>query len=279
MRHHSKGCDVNRRLSRRGVIAIAITIGLVFAPVHAWNDKDDGSFTPQERAAVDQVDAEVDGFMAKVSDVLAGTDKRMCSPQYDYPGCTPSQQRALEAPDKSDFKANYDKGRWGQGNNGGQTRAQWANLTEASNDKMRRMYDDAVEQYESTATAKGLTGKRAEAHFQTWHGFKEAMDCGGNMGVFTGLVSGWCRSQKPINVLVEDTEKLVMNCGGDVIAGGVAGGGMSWMKWAATTIKVGAMRGSVVGWIPCVVDTLWDLLFSWVDKAKTHLLDPARGVS
>jgi hypothetical protein len=47
---------------------------------------------------------------------VAQTQKRICNPTPpDYPGCSPTQQRALEAPNKAQFKKNYDKGRWGQG--------------------------------------------------------------------------------------------------------------------------------------------------------------------
>jgi hypothetical protein len=145
------------------------------------------------------------------------------------------------------------------------------------NHKMRRLYSNAVDRFEAKMRAHGVTGKRAMAEFRTWHGFKEAMDCGGAFGVYGGLVAAWCRSQKPINALVDLTEKLFLDCGGDLLAGAVGGAIGVIFKWAATTIKVGTMSGAAITGVACTLGFIWDnVLFSWTTKAKRHALDPAR---
>jgi hypothetical protein len=264
----------NRRILLLSVaVATAGLVASLLVSTVSSNDKSDrvGTATVDANASDNILLAPVEWAkdVAAWAKKSAHEERRTCNPQYDYPGCTPSQQRALEAPDKSDFKANYDKGRWGQGDDGGKTRAQWDNLTDDNNAKMRQMYRDAVDRFEAAK-------RSATAQFQTWGEFKANMDCGGNFGVFSGLVTGWCRSQQPINWTVEQTENLFLDCGGDFLGGAFAGGLAAKLKWVATTIKVGAMRASVLASIPCVVNQTWEVLFSWADKAKTHLVETGR---
>jgi hypothetical protein len=200
------------------------------------------------------------GWAGTISDALEAAAKRMCSPQYDYPGCTSAQQASLEAPDGPTFRKNYDKGRWGQHDDGSGARAQWNNLTDANNDKMRQLYADAVQRYESKMRSLGFTGKRAQATYQTWGGFRNNMDCGGSFGWYSGLVNAWCLTQKPINWIVDGTQKVFLNCDTLTLTGAFTTGLASSLKWAATTIKVGSMQGAALAAVGCTVQLILDMI-------------------
>jgi hypothetical protein len=200
------------------------------------------------------------GWARELQDALAEAEKRICSPQYDYPGCSPAQQASLEAPNGQTFRKNYDKGRWGQAKNGSGTRAQWNNLTDAHNDKMRTLYANAVRRYESKMHAAGMHGKRAKAKYRTWAGFKSHMDCGGSFGWYTGLVNAWCLTQKPINWIVDNTKKVFLNCDTLTLTGAFTTGLASSLKWAATTLKVGTMQGAALAAVGRTVQLILDMI-------------------
>jgi hypothetical protein len=196
-----------------------------------------------------------------IADAVTRAKKRICSPQYDYPGCTPAQQNALENPDRDTFAANYDKGRWGQGNYGVPVRNQWDNLTDANNDKMRQLYTDAVQRFES--------GSAAEADYQTWAGFKNNMQCGGSFGAYSGLVQAWCLTTKPVNWLAEQLDKLVMDCHGLVIDGLVGGGVLAKVELISSTVKMGSMQGAAVAAIGCAISFIRQAIEDIFGKRKT----------
>jgi hypothetical protein len=201
------------------------------------------------------------GELAKdIRHVVKQAQRRTCSPQYDYPGCTPAQQDALENPDRDTFAGNYDKGRWGQGNYGVPVRNQWDNLTDANNDKMRRLYADAVQRFES--------GSGPEAEYQTWAGFKNNMQCGGSFGAYSGLVQAWCLTTKPINWVVEQIDKLVMGCQGLVIDGLIGGGIAAKVELINSTVKIGSMQGAALAAIGCAVSFIRKAIEDTLGKGK-----------
>jgi hypothetical protein len=202
-------------------------------------------------------------------EAIETAQRRLCDPRYDYPGCTYSQQRSLEAGTKAEFKENYDKGRWGQGDNGTGSRAQWDNLNDDNAAHMRDLYRDAVDRFEAKH-------KREAAPFQTWFDFRSNMDCGGPFGAISGLVRAWCITQVPVNALADATKKITLMCDGKTIAAAVGTGVGSLpadlAKWAATTIKVGAMvaaRAAVATAVACTVEYVWENLLPF-GKLKTQ---------
>jgi hypothetical protein len=73
--------------------------------------------------------------------------KRACNPlPPDYPGCTTAQINNWEDGDVDAAKAHYPQDRWGQSG------FNWSNLGDAHNDKLRRLYNDAVDAYTASRT-------------------------------------------------------------------------------------------------------------------------------
>jgi hypothetical protein len=138
--------------------------------------------------------------------------RRVCNPQPpDYPGCTNAQINDWEDGDVAAAKAHYPQDRWGQSG------FNWSNLGDAHNDKLRRLYNDAVDAYTAKRLARGLTGKAAQPKFATWADFKAATDCAG--GFWGAAWSSMCRFTNSVDGVVPDLTKATLVCGGWALFG------------------------------------------------------------
>jgi hypothetical protein len=141
-----------------------------------------------------------------------GSARRVCNPQPpDYPGCSTAQINDWEDGDVAAAKAHYPQDRWGQS---GFT---WNNLGDAHNDKMRRLYNDAVDAYTAKQEARGLTGKAAQPKFDTWGDFKAGTDCAG--GFWGAAWSTMCRFSNAVDNVVPDLTDATLVCGGWALIG------------------------------------------------------------
>lgn len=168
---------------------------------------------------------------------------RICNQQYDYPGCTVEQQRALEAPTKAEFNRNYDKNRWGGGNN------EWANLSDANNDRLRGIYNDAVDAYQGTVV------------YATWKDYKDHTRCLSTAfrGPLSQQAAAWCQINEGINKLFDPVRSFVFLCSGRIVGGALAGGALAGPL--GVTIPFGAATGAAGGAIECGTETLWNKLW------------------
>jgi hypothetical protein len=163
--------------------------------------------------------------------------KRQCSPQPpEYPGCTITQINDWEDGDVSAAKAHYPQDRWGQSG------FNWSNLGDAHNDKLRRLYNDAVAAYKAKQRADGTPGKAAQPKFATWAEFKAATDCAG--GFWGAAWSTMCRFTNTIDNAVPDLTKVTLVCGGWALIGGAVGRAVAVIM---STVAPEAAGAAVVG--------------------------------
>jgi hypothetical protein len=168
--------------------------------------------------------------------------RRICSQRYDYPGCSVEQQRSLEASTRAEMVDNYNKRRWGQSRN------EWAHLSDAQNDRLRRLYSDAVDRFDGIVK------------FSSWSDFKDASDCLGNFKGQPNPVTVWCQVNNGINNAFEPVTRLTLKCGGTVLGGMLAGGVLAAPSVYA--IPQGAVMGGAAGAIDCATESLWDKVWN-----------------
>ena len=258
------------RLGKPALISI-----FVVALICGWPSGARGDANGQTDNAPSAPGARVntDNWLTRTGPELAGAvrqaraDGKICQPHYDYPGCSASQMKTLEAGTLGKFRRNYDKARWGSGPHGGATRNQWRNLTAANWADIRALYDRAVRRYESAKTERLMSNgvpakaaaKAAQVRYATFGSFVANMDCGGNFGALSGAVGLWCKIQAPINPFSNTVTNIVLDCDG-VVFGASVGGAASAIKAAATTVRAGTMAGAgaVVG---CTAQYLYENLF------------------
>ena len=139
---------------------------------------------------------------------------------------------------------------------------QFDDLTDEHRDKLRRLFNKAVDAYVARQNAKGIVGRAAQPRFTTFHDFLGAMECGGNFGMFSGLVEAACVVSQPINWRADNTTSLILTCDGWTV-GGAFGGAAGVVKWGWTAVKVGSMSGAATTAAACTATYLYDSLMPW----------------
>jgi hypothetical protein len=167
----------------------------------------------------------------------SGPAKRLCNPQPpEYAGCSIAQINNWEDGDVGAAKAHYPQDRWGQAG------FNWSNLGDAHNDKLRRLYTDAVAAYTEKQETHGLHGKAAQPKFATWSDFKAATDCSG--GFWGAAWSTMCRFSDAMDNAVPDFTKITLVCGGWALVGGAVGRAVAAVM---STVAPEAAGAAVVG--------------------------------
>ena len=133
----------------------------------------------------------------------AGGDdaRRICNPDPpEYPGCTQQQINSWEVGTVDKTWSHYRQDRWGQAG------YNWSNLGPAHDDKLRRLYADAVDEYQD---------KHAKANpaFLTWNGAKAGTECSAG-GIWGGLYTLNCRFKQAMDAVIPDVTKAAIYCAG-----------------------------------------------------------------
>lgn len=193
----------------------------------------------------------------------AGHDPKMCNPDPpEYPGCTNEQINNWEIGTLERTQQHYRENRWGQS---GFT---WANLSNAHDDKLRRLYGDAVERYQSRRHAQGVFGSKANPRYLTWNGFKAHTECVGG-GPAAALWSFMCRFGQAKDDVIDNVTRIAFTC---ETAGFIAGAGA---RLAAAmpfiTLAPEAVPGIVAtGVIACMLEVIAKAIGLPVPKASQH---------
>ena len=168
--------------------------------------------------------------------------RRICNPDPpEYPGCTQQQINAWEVGTVEKTWNHYRQNRWGQeGYN-------WSNLGPAHDDKLRRLYSDAVDEYQNTH-------RKANPAFLTWNGAKAGTECSAG-GIWGGLYTLNCRFNQAMDAVIPDVNKAVIYCSGLTVL--LTGAGIVLSLVAPESVPVALVAGAIY----CTIERLYNKVF------------------